>query len=393
MALSTLPLCYCTNVHPGLTIADVLAGLDRYTLPVRERFSHPLAAGLWLASPVASELAGSTASLSAFREALVARRLTCHTLNAFPHGNFHGGRVKDQVYLPDWCAPARATYTRQCATILSEILPSDVAEGSISTLPLGFKPHAKPDDFEQQCIASLLDLARFLDDLRQRTGKTVRLAIEPEPSCTLETTAEAITFFDRLLNVADGRSLGAVAREHLGICFDICHQAVEFEDVAASIKAIDDAGIRINKVHVSCAIQIDRPRDNDAARAALRRYVEPRYQHQTTARTAAGAVVQVLDLSHELLDAPPPAFRDAAAWRVHFHVPISADRIGPLATTRAALPPTFAAIAALDYAPHLELETYTWEIMPTSGDPVDLVSALTEELLTARDLIEAARRT
>jgi sugar phosphate isomerase/epimerase len=391
MALSTLPLCYCTNVHAGRSVDEVLAGIDRYTVAVAERFDHPLSAGLWLASPVASELAGSPSAMASFVDDLRSRALTCHTLNAFPFGNFHSERVKDQVYLPDWADPARALYTQQCAVILSQLLPGDVAEGSISTLPLGFKGHSKSADLHARCITALLDLALFLDDLRQHSGKTIRLAIEPEPSCVLETTDEAIHFFHRLMTAADERSVGEVARRHLGLCFDICHQAVEFEDVATSIAAIDGAGIRINKVHVSCALQIDHPATNDDARAALRRYVEPRYQHQTTAQTAAGAVVQVLDLSDELLDAPPPAFRDAAAWRVHFHVPIGADRIGPLATTRPALPAAFAAIANLPYAPHLEVETYTWDVLPNRG-PVALVDGLVDELKSAKDLIDAARR-
>jgi sugar phosphate isomerase/epimerase len=391
MALSTLPLSYCTNVHPGRSVAEVLAGIDRYTVAVRERFGHPLAAGLWLASPVASELVASPTALADLAEVLRSRGLTCHTLNAFPFGDFHNERVKDAVYLPDWSDPARTIYTQQCATILSRLLPADVAEGSISTLPLGFKGHVKPTDFEDRCIAALLDLARFLDDLRQRTGKTIRLAIEPEPSCLLETTEEAIAFFRRLYSAADDRSQCEIARRHLGICFDICHQAVEFEDVAASIAAIAREGIRINKVHISCALQIDRSTENAEARDALRRYVEPRYQHQTTAITAAGEVVQVLDLSDDLLDAPPPAFRDAAAWRVHFHVPVGADRIGPLSTTRDALPAAFAAVAKLDYAPHLELETYTWEILPGRG-PIALADGLADELSAARAMIDAARQ-
>ncbi|HEV7298583.1 MAG TPA: metabolite traffic protein EboE [Tepidisphaeraceae bacterium] len=391
MAISELPLSYCTNVHPGRSIAEVNAGLDRYTVDIRNRFGHPLAAGLWLASPVVSELAASDEKLRAFAAGVQARRLPCYTLNAFPYGDFHSERVKDRVYLPDWSQPARAAYTRQCAQVLAQLMPAEITDGSISTVPLAFKGHPHDAGFTDQCIAALLDLSQFLTDLEQRTQKTIRLAIEPEPSCVLETTAEALAFFERLFAAARARGAEAIARRHLGVCFDVCHQAVEFEDVTASIATIDAAGVRINKVHVSCALQIDRPATNATAREALRRYVEPRYQHQTTARTSTGAVVQELDLTGDLLDNPPAEFAHAAEWRIHFHVPISDAQIGPLRTTRDALPAAFDAVAKLDYAPHLELETYTWEIMPGEGPP-NLAAGLTRELIAARQMIEQARR-
>jgi hypothetical protein len=172
------------------------------------------------------------------------------------------------------------------------------------------------------------------------------------------------------------------------VCYDVCHQAVEFEAAGEAVMAIDRAGIRINKVHVSCALQLDRPGDNADGRAALRRYVEPRYLHQTTARTPGGAVARFIDLSGDFIDNPPAEFRDAPAWRVHFHVPVDAERIGPLATTRPDLRDALAAVAKLDYAPHLEVETYTWDVMP-GRQQVDLADALAREIRAARSMLEA----
>ena len=56
MTISPLPLSYCTNVHPGRTVAEVEDGLDRFTLPIKTNFGSDLAAGLWLAAPVIHEL-------------------------------------------------------------------------------------------------------------------------------------------------------------------------------------------------------------------------------------------------------------------------------------------------------------------------------------------------
>ncbi|MDB5300566.1 MAG: hypothetical protein JWO87_2229, partial [Phycisphaerales bacterium] len=328
MSLSHLPLSYCTNVHPGRSVAEVEAGLDRYTVPVRKGFDAPLAAGLWLAKPVVDELLASPQGVAKFAHGLARRGLTCHTLNAFPFGDFHSARVKENVYLPDWTTPQRLAYTEQCAGVLAELLPAGV-EGSISTLPLGFKGFAHPANFLDAAAAGLIEAARRLAQLEARTGRRVRLAVEPEPLCVLETTREAIDFFSRLWQSAARAGAEEIVRTHIGVCFDVCHQAVEFEDVADSIRALAAAGVRLNKVHISCALQLDHPRDNAEGRAALARYVEPRYLHQTMARAPGGEVIRVQDLSEALVSNPPADFLAAPAWRVHFHVPVDAERLGP----------------------------------------------------------------
>lgn len=386
MSLSSLPLSYCTNVHAGRTANEVHKGLDQYTVPVRQNFGAPLAAGLWLAQRVVQELLAESDGLARFADKLHHRGLTCHTLNAFPYGDFHSERVKEQVYVPDWSQPERLDYTDNCARILARLLPENT-EGSISTVPLGFKGFDHPADFLTRCSDQLIESARRLGRLYDQTGRLIRLAIEPEPFCLLETTPEALAFFSRLWERADQAKLFSTAQRHLGVCYDVCHQAVEFEDVAESIAALDRAGIRINKVHITCALQLDRPAENREAREALARYVEPRYLHQTLARTSTGEILRAVDLTEQLALHPPPEFLDAEAWRVHFHVPVDAERLGPLMTTRSALKRALSAVAQLNYAPHLEVETYTWEVLP-DGDAVNLVEGLTRELTATRELLD-----
>ncbi|HZL34368.1 MAG TPA: metabolite traffic protein EboE [Tepidisphaeraceae bacterium] len=388
MSISQLPLGYCTNVHPGRSAAQVEAGLDRYTLPVRAALGRPLAAGLWLAQPVVRELLGAPDGVARFADGLARRNLSCHTLNAFPFGDFHSDRVKEKVYLPDWASSQRLDYTLQCATVLCALL-SEGGEGSISTLPLGFKGHEHAPDFMDRAIDRLIECARGLNGLRERLGKIIRLAIEPEPMCVLETTAEAIRFFQRLHERADPSGALEFVRTHLGLCYDVCHQAVEFEDVSASIRQIDQAGIRINKVHISCALQLNDPANNAVGRAALLRYVESRYLHQTIARLPDGRIIRATDLTQDLVNHPSLDFRTAPAWRVHFHVPVDAQRLGPLGTTRDDLKRALSAVASLDYAPHLEVETYTWDVMPGEA-PGDLAAGLMREMVSANEMVEEA---
>ncbi|WP_010587236.1 metabolite traffic protein EboE [Schlesneria paludicola] len=389
MTISSLPLSYCTNVHPGRTVAEVEEGLDRFTLPIKTNYGKDLAAGLWLAASVVHELEQTPDAVARFREGLAARGLSCYTLNAFPYGDFHSARVKENVYLPDWSHADRLNYTLACARCLAALLPEG-AEGSISTVPLGFKPFEQPVEFADRCAAQLVELARGLDRLYHETGRVIRLAIEPEPFCVIETTVETIQFFDRLrVHASDANAVNCV-RTHIGVCYDVCHQAVEFEDVAASIRSLVQAEIRLNKIHITCAIEVTEPALRVEAMAALARYIEPRYLHQTFAKTAEGKIARYVDLDDHMVSRPADEFRTAPVWRVHFHVPVDAEHLGPLGTTRSELKRALAVIPELDYAPHLEVETYTWEVLPGGGSP-NIVEGFSRELLATNALLEQYR--
>ncbi len=385
MSISTLPLSYCTNVHPGRTTADVLGGLTGCTARVRERVGTPIAAGLWFAQQVVRELMPAVDQRARLQETLAAGDCCCYTLNAFPYGDFHGERVKEQVYVPDWSSADRLEYTQYCALLLADLLPEGT-EGSISTVPLGCKRLATARDFVDRCIVNLLLLVRGLDELHDQTGRVIRLAIEPEPLCILETTAETVGFFKQLYASAADADLLSQTMRHVGVCYDVCHQSVEFENVADSIAALQSAAVRINKVHITCAIRLEDPARNAEGRAALAQYVEPRYLHQTFARTPGGRIVHRFDLDAELCASPPEDFRDADEWRVHFHVPVDAEELGSLKTTRDDLKRALKAVAKLEYAPHLEVETYTWGVLPGRAKP-DLVDGLTAELTATRALL------
>jgi sugar phosphate isomerase/epimerase len=389
MSFSTLPLCYCTNVHPGRTLAEVEQGIESFAVPIAAASDGPLAIGLWFAEGVSRELASSREAASRLRERLQSHELSCHTLNAFPFGDFHSERVKERVYLPDWSSRERLEYTLRCCTILAELLP-DGREGSVSTLPLGFGPAGASNGFFESCFDALMTTAQKLDDLHSETGRIVRVAIEPEPFCHLQTTDEVVAFFSRLRARADDAGCRDVVDQHIGLCYDVCHQAVEYEEAARSIAALRTADIRINKAQISCAIELANPRDNVEGRNELSDYVEPRYLHQTFARATNGHIASIPDLTRELCQSPPPEFLDANSWRIHFHVPVNETRIGALHTTRPQLEAALAAIQSLDYAPHLEVETYTWAVLP-GGERPSIIDGIAQELRATRRLLADLR--
>ncbi|MBL4883590.1 MAG: metabolite traffic protein EboE [Planctomycetaceae bacterium] len=390
MSISTLPLSYCCNVHPSSTTEELLQILSEKTAHVQELTNQPIAAGLWLADTVTRELTQSAASLESLKEKLSQLQLPCYTLNAFPYGNFHTERVKEQVYLPDWASTDRLDYTVRCAKLLAEILPEGV-EGSISTVPLGFKELCTDSDFMTRSCDQLIELARQLDQLHDQTGRVIRLAIEPEPLCVIETTAEAVSFFEQLRQRAQSVQAEQVVNTHLGLCYDICHQAVEYEDVSESIQTLESNEIRINKVHITCAIELRNPASNVEGREFLAQFAEPRYLHQTFTKLTTGSsdsgIQHTTDLTPEFALSPPQNWLDAPSWRIHFHVPVHADSMGPLGTTRASLIQAMQSVKQLSYAPHLEVETYTWNVMP-GETPTDVCQGLAEEMRSTYKLLQ-----
>jgi len=373
-------LTYCTNVHPIEDLVAASEALSRYCAPVRRRLGiERLSLGLWLSRRAASALAGSADERRRFAETLAANGLEAVTLNGFPYGDFHAERVKQNVYRPDWSDPRRFEYTLDLARILADLLPYDVDEGTISTLPLGYAPWMDADHLGA-CAEAMARLAAELDGIAQSTGRFVRLCLEPEPDCAVETTRQAIDFFwGPLLGAA--RRLGTSDRalgQHLGLCFDACHQAVQFEDPQRAWSELVAAGIQVGKIQLSCALAA--PGESADLLAA---FDEPRFLHQVRRRSGDGTLDARADLGEALRERG--ALRRDGDWRVHFHAPLhwrpeAGDALGTTVDDLLRLLPE---IVTGDRLPHLEVETYTWSVLPERLRPQDdesLIEGIAREI-------------
>ncbi|MEU8949150.1 metabolite traffic protein EboE [Streptomyces sp. NPDC048489] len=372
---TTVHLAYCTNVHPAETLDGVLAQLRDHCEPVRRRLGRDrLGIGLWLARDAAHTLATDPSALRALRTALDGRGLEVVTLNGFPYEGFGAEEVKYRVYRPDWADPERLDHTTALARVLAQLLPDDVTEGSVSTLPLAWRT-AHDADRAATARSALTTLAERLDALHELTGRSVRVGLEPEPGCAVETTADALG------------PLTALGHDRIGVCVDTCHLATSFEDPHTALDALAEARVPIVKSQLSAALHAEHPHLPEV-RAALAAFDEPRFLHQTRTTTAAG-LRGTDDLGEALTgDALP----DTAPWRAHFHVPLHAAPAAPLTST---LPVLKAALTRLVGGPrpltrHLEVETYTWQALPPALRPrgrAQLADGIAAELALARDLL------
>ncbi|QIY74619.1 metabolite traffic protein EboE [Streptomyces sp. RLB1-33] len=372
---STVHLAYCTNVHPAETLDGVLAQLRDHCEPVRRRLGRDrLGIGLWLARDAAHALVTDPSALRGLRTELERRGLEVVTLNGFPYEGFGAEEVKYRVYQPDWADPERLAHTTDLARVLAQLLPDDVTEGSISTLPLAWRT-AYDQERATAAHTALTTLAERLDALHELTGRSLRIGLEPEPGCTVETTGDALA------------PLTAIGHDRIGICVDTCHLATSFEAPHTALDALTQARVPIVKSQLSAALHAEHPHLPEV-RAALAAFDEPRFLHQTRTLTAAG-LRGTDDLGEALAgDALP----DASPWRAHFHVPLHAAPAAPLTST---LPVLRAALTHLVGGPHplthhLEVETYTWQALPPELRPrarAQLADGIAAELTLARDLL------
>jgi sugar phosphate isomerase/epimerase len=389
-----LHLGYCTNIHAGETWPEVRRSLETHLLAVRARVApgERFGIGLRLSSIAAEAL--EAGGLDELRGFLDAHDLYVFTINGFPYGPFHGTRVKEEVYLPDWRARERVEYSDRLARILAELLPTDVSEGSVSTVPGAFAPNAATPEARDAIAENLLRHAATLHALEARTGRTITLALEPEPACLLETTADAIAFFEEHLLTtqaletftrATGCARGAAepfVRSHLGVCFDACHVSVEHEDPLDALDALAAAGLRVPKIQLSTGLDVALgAEDHDEVLAALRAWDEGIYLHQTVERRAGHPLRKFVDLSDAFASSDA---RDARTWRVHFHVPLFRRELGLFRNTQPDLEKLLSRVRAHSPTSHLEVETYTWDVLPPELRQDGLVADLARELTWVR---------
>jgi sugar phosphate isomerase/epimerase len=363
---SLLHLAYCSNVHPADDLDGVAAQLERYTARVRAKLDVPvLGIGLWVAAPALADAAAA----DRLADQLQRLSLEVVTLNGFPYKAFHADVVKRDVYWPHWAQADRHEYTLGLARLLAKLLPADVVEGSISTLPLGWR-EGWDDAAQDAALRALADLAVELEEIEAATGKKIRLALEPEPGCTVETIAQACD------------AIGGLAPEWIGVCLDACHLAVQFEDPVEAVTLLAAKNVPIVKTQVSSALRVPSP-GTPEGRELLARFDEPKFLHQV--RECVNSHVEGTDDLPEALAGALPAQRE---WRVHFHVPVNTAEH----TTQDELSATLAALAGGEtpLTRHFEVETYTWSVMRDAPrDDEGLVAGLAGELEWTRDRLVA----
>jgi hypothetical protein len=389
-------LTYSTLVHPGDTWAEMRESVATHVPVVKKRVSpgSPMGLSLRLSGASVAALRAQPAERADFLGFLRQEDLYVYTVNAFPHGPFKGRSVMEQVYEPDWTTQERASYTMGVADVLVDITEAGV-EPSIQTAPLAFRPNVSGPAYIAAFTTHLLRVVAHLAGLERRSGRRVKLALEPEPFCFLETTDETVRYFEeyvfsrsgaeefaRLAGVPVSEAIGLV-RRHLGVVFDIGHQSVAFEDVPAALESLVAAGIPIFKLQEAAALWL--PEVTGETVQALEQFTDTIYLSQTTERRD-GRLTRFLNLGDaiESWNAAPGGERE---WRTHFHVPVFLDEIGGFRTTRSNIEAALDLHRRTPLSDHLEIETYTWDVLPEHLKTGDVDEYVSREIEWVRDAL------
>jgi len=402
MNIKDLHLSYCSNIHAGETWDATFQNLKIYIPEVKSRLGYKGKFGIGLRlSKEASVVLERPERLQEFQEWLKKTQAYVYSLNCFPYGGFHRTKVKEQVHAPDWTTEARLAYTLRCFRILAQLLPEGV-EGGISTSPLSYR-HWFVSDLEKNeaferatthLIAVVVELVR----LHQETGKFLHLDIEPEPDGLLENSEELIRYFKEwLLSVGKAslakqlgttqKEAGKLIKDHLQVCYDVCHFAIGYEKPKEAFKKLKQAGIGIGKIQLSAALKLlipESPFERFSIGKRLGEFADTTYLHQVVARTKEGGLKSYPDLPQALAKLGDTQDLE---WRVHFHVPIFLANYGTFQATQEDIVEVLKLVNANpSITKHLEVETYTWEVLPqdthlTLGDAISRELAWVKEQL------------
>lgn len=375
-------LTYCTNIHPGESWEQVFDTLHTYLLPLKHRLAPDENMGIGLRlSDLASRRLIEPAVLADFKQWLDTHNLYVFTINGFPYGSFHRQVVKDEVYKPDWTTTERSAYTIRLAHILSQLLPPGT-EGGISTSPVSYKHWFGNDKqaietvFETGAL-HLAHVAEALIHIHSETGHHIHIDIEPEPDCLIENTDELIDFFQHTLLPVGSRYLmqkigittsvaEALLLKHIQVCYDVCHFAVEYEKPALVFDRLAQAGISIGKIQISAALKALLPQESTARQAVASRFQslsESTYLHQVVVRNSDQSYTHHPDLPQAM---PHIYEQNAREWRTHFHVPVFVNEYENLQSTQDEIIEVLRLNRERRLTQHLEVETYTWEVLPAA---------------------------
>ncbi|NDH17248.1 MAG: hypothetical protein EBY48_09300 [Opitutae bacterium] len=367
-------LAYCTNVHRGNNWSETFASLENDVMQVKKKVcpDDPYAIGLRLGAEAAEELS-QPEMIKNFKQWLEIQNAYVFTINGFPYGNFHGTRVKEQVYRPDWTTNERLDYTLLLFSILEKLLePGE--EGSVSTLPGSFKEFLPGEEIPDILLKKLDACALEIEKLAGPKNLDLHLGMEPEPLGLFETTPETVSFFDKLL---DKGSDEEIIRKRIGVNYDCCHLAIEFEDAHEGLDSLVKHGIRLSKLHLSSALSA-KPTENNLLR--LKDFIEPVYLHQVTLGKDGQCIRCIKDLDAALEMQMAGNLPEADEWRIHFHVPLHASPGNGLGDTRGHVTDTLDWLAENPHAcRHLEMETYTWEVLPDEMRSLNVVDQVIKE--------------
>ncbi|TGL55299.1 xylose isomerase [Leptospira kemamanensis] len=392
-------ITYCTNIHPGESWAHHFVELKTHLPILKKELSpkEPMGIGLRLSNEASLALAKEN-NLIEFQNWLEEESFYVIAINGFPYGGFHEEAVKEDVYRPDWVTKERFEYTNRLFSLLKVLLP-EKGEGGVSTPPLSYsffdteekERFLRKANCTEQIIQTLINLIR----IQREEGKTLHLDIEPEPDGLLGTFSDWMRWYEwdlipKALPVLiqefgfDPKTAEENIKQHIRLCLDVCHLAVTYETNSFLFSELKRLGIKVGRIQVSSALKLKFQEPIQEYIHALKPFDEKKYLHQVVSCTKEGETKSYRDLGDAL--AAGASFGEE--WRIHFHVPIFLETYGKFFSTQEELKMVLSEHKKNRITQILEIETYTWNVLPESLQ-MPIGKSILRELLWLKTFLES----
>nr|YP_010478809.1 hypothetical protein N4K71_pgp085 [Neustupella aerophytica]UVI61114.1 hypothetical protein [Neustupella aerophytica] len=394
-------LTHCSNIYPGNSWEEIFNNLKVNIPLIKAKLSptQPFGIGLRLSYKAAFELS-IPKNINIFKNWLYQNNCYVTTINGFVYGEFSNTSIKETVYDPDWSTKERYDFN-YILILISSMLCLPGKEIGFSTSPLGYKFGLnKPDTILKEGSEYLLSLLELLIEIYKTEGKLIHIDFEPEADCILESIDDIVKFFNQISLKIRCRQKMLLSKakkllcRHVRICYDICHQAVQFEDHIKNFDVLNKTKIKIGKIQISSALDIKFCQfEPNFVVNELEKFNDNIYLHQAVERKPDGTLSRFRDLPEVIhyIQNMSNSKQDWLTWnlegfrnvRLHFHVPIYIQNI--ISQKYAIFSTTYKdIIAVIEYIKHfpitscLEIETYTWEVLPKYLK-LDLLSSIIKE--------------
>jgi hypothetical protein len=261
--------------------------------------------------------------------------------------------------------------------ILAYLLPNNI-DGGVSTSPLSYKywfnSKTEIEATTKKTCSSLIKIVLQLVEVKKSTGKLLHLDLEPEPDGFIENTQEVLDFYNNhllkngilelqnTLNCSNEKAKEHIL-SHIQVCYDVCHFALAYERPEFVVSSLKKAGINIGKIQISAAIKCEKSNSISVERQqdCLRQFDEPTYLHQSVVKRTDNSLSHYSDLNEGINTMTDSNFKEI---RTHFHIPIFISEFQVLESTQNEIIDALNLWKQKKYSNHLEVETYTWSILP-----------------------------
>lgn len=376
-------LMYCSNIFKNNTQKQLFNNLNKLIKKLKSKFNKEkkFSIGLCASNKLSNEL---IKNINIFSKYIKKKKINIPSLNGFSYNNFHKKITKDNIYWPDWSSIKRVNYTNNLIKLLDNI--NNKNKKSISTMPISYKGWINKKNTVYIYYKTAKNLTKVTENIIKNKSNII-ISIEPEPTCLIEKSQEFINYFNNWIkplykkySINNKKNIKNI----IGICYDICHFAVQFEKHEKILNNLEKENIIIGKLQISSALKINDDRTKKENKQIIKNLNVFKYSsflHQiNNINKNKTKIYKDIKYSIKYLKK-----NIKSEWRIHFHIPIYINKYKNFRTTNNEIKNVMQNINKKNFTGHIEIETYTYKNLSIR---YDILNSIINEYKWIRTIIK-----